>query len=121
MKQKNDEADWVEWGEGMEDLVVEYFKDLFSSPGCITKPILRSVQRRRTEKQIQQLIKEFDASKIKEAIFSIHPDKSPGPNNMNMGFYQAYWDIIGGEVTSACLRELNNGELPGDWNNTLLR
>ena len=29
MKLKNDEADWLEGGEGMEDLVVEYFKDNF--------------------------------------------------------------------------------------------
>ena len=44
----------------------------------------------------------------------MHPDKSLGPDDMNLGFYQAYWDIIGGEVTTTCLRVLNNGELPGD-------
>ena len=37
---------------------------------------------------------------------------------MNLGFYQAYWVIIGGEVTKACLRVLNNGELLADWNKT---
>ena len=69
MKLKNDENDWVEWREGMEDLVVEYFKDLFSSPDCITEPILRSVQRRVTDEQNQQLIKEFEESEIKRQFF----------------------------------------------------
>ena len=37
---------------------------------------------------------------------------------MNLEFYQAYWDIVGGQVTDACLEVLNNGLLPELWNET---
>ena len=76
--------------------------------------IIRSVHKKGTDDQNQMLTKKFKVKEIKEAMFSMNPDKSPGPDGMNPGFYQAYWDIIGGEVTEACLKVLNNKELPAD-------
>ena len=78
--------------------MVEYFKNLFATQGCTTDPILRSVHRRLTDEQNQMLTKVFEAREIKEAVFSMHPDKSPGLDCMNPGFYQAYWDVIKGEL-----------------------
>ena len=37
---------------------------------------------------------------------------------MNPGFYQSYWDVVGGDVTTACLSYLNNNLLPKDLNTT---
>ena len=51
-------------------------------------------------------------------VFSMHPDKSPGPDRMKPGFYQDYWDIVGGHVIDACLKVLNDGVLPAAWNGT---
>ena len=48
----------------------------------------------------------------------MHPDKSPGPDRRNPGFHQEYWDIVGGQVTDACLKVLNDGVLPAAWNET---
>lgn len=28
------------------------------------------------------------------AVFSIHPDKAPGPDGFSAGFYQSFWDVI---------------------------
>ena len=64
------------------------------------------------------LMNKFEAREIREAMFSMHPEKSPGLNGMNPGFYQAYWDIVGGQVTDACLGVLNNEVLPELWNET---
>lgn len=49
------------------------------------------------------LTKPFTVDEFKVAIFSMHPDKSPGPDSLNPGFYQYFWDDIGDEVfNSAC-------------------
>ena len=48
----------------------------------------------------------------------MHSDKSLGPDGMNIGFYQSYWDVVGGDITTACLSYLNNNLLPEDLNTT---
>ncbi|XP_031116020.1 uncharacterized protein LOC116019789 [Ipomoea triloba] len=46
------------------------------------------------------------------------PDKSPGPDGMNPGFYQQYWDVVGSDVTSFVLKCLNDCSFPSDLNDT---
>ena len=40
------------------------------------------------------------------------------PDGMNPGFFQSYWDIVGEDVTTACLNYLNNRSLPEELNTT---
>ena len=37
---------------------------------------------------------------------------------MNPGFFQVYWDIVGEVVTAACLKCLNDRQIPGEINAT---
>lgn len=34
-------------------------------------------------------------AEIREALFSIHPDKAPGPDGFSACFFQSNWDTIG--------------------------
>lgn len=38
------------------------------------------------------------SEEVKRAIFSMYPDKSPGPDGMSPGFFQKYWHIVGDDV-----------------------
>lgn len=51
----------------------------------------------------------FTAEEIIKALFDMHPDKSPGPDDMFAFFYQKYWSVVGQEVISASLAVLNAG------------
>lgn len=57
---------------------------------------------------------------VKDALFSMHSDKSPGPDGMNPAFYQKYWHIVGQDVTEACLNYITLRTLPAGLNDTLI-
>ena len=95
-----------------------YFADLFTSRGCDGGDIFRCVKQKVTTLQNQELIRPFKGHEIKDAIFSMHPDKSPGPDGMNPGFFQHFWDVIGEDVISSCLYYLNNQLMPTGLNTT---
>lgn len=36
----------------------------------------------------------IEEKEVKQALFHMHPDKSPGPDELSPGFYQKYWKIV---------------------------
>ncbi|XP_031095051.1 uncharacterized protein LOC115999336 [Ipomoea triloba] len=61
------------------------------------------------------LLRPFECDEVKAALFSMFPDKAPGPDGMNPGFYQHYWDVVGADVSefvvnclsTCCLNDTN--------------
>ncbi|XP_031090853.1 uncharacterized protein LOC115995843 [Ipomoea triloba] len=64
------------------------------------------------------LLRPFEMSEVKEALFSMFPDKAPGLDGMNPGFYQHYWDVVGGDVSDFVLGCLNSCSFPEGLNAT---
>lgn len=57
---------------------------------------------------------------MKQAVFSMGVDKSPGEDGLNPEFFQHFWDIIESEVSSFCISCIANRYFSEDINNTLL-
>ena len=115
---KNEQEQWFNWDNGLSNIIRSYFTDLFSSRGCEGNAVFRCVRRKVSEVQNQELTRPFEAQEIKDALFSMHPDKAPRPDGMNPGFFQNYWDVVSDDVTAACLFNLNNGVMPSGLNST---
>lgn len=64
--------------------------------------VLDCVQTHVTPEQNDQLTQEFTAEEVKGALFSMHSDKSLGPDGMNPAFYQRFWNIIGNDIVATC-------------------
>lgn len=104
----------------MRDLIGSYYEELFKTQGVEVDEVLNCVENRVSREQNDLLTEEFTDLDVKEAIFSMHPDKSPGPDGMNPAFYQRFWHIIGKDVTKACLQVLSSCTIPGSLNDTLV-
>lgn len=53
--------------------------------------IIDAVQPQITEEHNRFLLSPFTVEEVKNALFSMHPDKSLGPDDMNPAFYQKFW------------------------------
>ncbi|XP_062021002.1 uncharacterized protein LOC133737477 [Rosa rugosa] len=64
-----------------------------------------------TEEMNVELNKPYCEKEIKDALFQMHPSKSPGPDGMSPFFFQKYWSILSTDVCLGVQTFLKTGEL----------
>lgn len=69
----------------------------------------------------QTLIAPPSPLEIKEALFSIHSDKAPGPDGFSACFYQTFWDVIGEDVSRDIQAFFETGVMDARQNATHVR
>ncbi|KAH0743029.1 hypothetical protein KY290_031022 [Solanum tuberosum] len=67
-----------------------------------------------------ELIRPYTEKEVKQAMFSIDKNKSPGPDGYGSDFFQAAWGIIGKDVTKAILEFFHIGKLLKQLNATMI-
>lgn len=92
---KTNEGEWVK-GDRLDDHVVSYFSNLFSS-NLEYKSIefLSTLDRKVPKSMGLELDCDFSASEITLALKHMHPTKVLGLNGMPPLFYQKFWHIVG--------------------------
>lgn len=78
----------------------------------------REKVRQITEEQNQHFIAPVTSEEVRNAAFSMHPDKSPSHDGLNPGFFQAYWGIVGADVVRFGQVFFSTGEMPRGMNRT---
>ena len=78
-------------GEDIEKELSEYYNDLFTT----TNPdnfenILAKIPSTISGQMNEQLIKPMEEKEIRQALFSMHPNKAPGTDGMSPLFFQHY-------------------------------
>ncbi|XP_019236521.1 PREDICTED: uncharacterized protein LOC109216785 [Nicotiana attenuata] len=66
---------------------------------------------RLSEAQQQEIMQPFLEREVKQAMFQIDNNKSPGPERFGSGFYKAAWSIVGRDITEAVLEFFQNGNM----------
>ena len=105
----------------MADTIVAYFQDLFKSANPInlestTQFIYPTIR----DEMNANVMANFEAVEVQEAIKQMAPLKAPGPDGMPSVFYQNYWELLGDDVTSSVLYCLNFASLPVNLNHTFI-
>ena len=67
-----------------------------------------------------QLLKLPDFHEIKDALFSIESNKTPGSDGFGAGFFRQYWSLIGQEFTNCILEVFRNGKILKEINHTFI-
>lgn len=120
MKLQSDFGDWKS-GEQLEDLIIDYFKNLFLASSSIKNiQFLSSLKDRVIENMNRELGKEFTTDEVYQALIQMHPTKVLRPDGMSPVFFQKYWHILGESTIEPVLSALNYGDFPTDINYTFL-
>lgn len=85
---RNNQCEWCSNQHEIDNMIVKQFRELFTSSGSVGGPILDCIEKKVSQDQNLMLWVPFDATDVKDALFSMHPDKSLGPNSMNLAFYK---------------------------------
>ncbi|XP_019170430.1 PREDICTED: uncharacterized protein LOC109165997 [Ipomoea nil] len=101
-------------------VMVDYYKGLFTSqPGDVDEVVV-CLGAGITARDNAVLERAVSVEEVREAVFAMHPDKSPGPDGFGPGFFQHFWPTVGGEVTRFCQQFLETARLPARANETLI-
>ncbi|XP_031125428.1 uncharacterized protein LOC116027784 [Ipomoea triloba] len=114
-KLQDDSGVWHE-GEGFHPLILSYYENIFESSGVQDMTTFPSFPPRVSIAQNEALLLPFTAEEVKAALYSMFLDKAPGPDGMNPGFYQHFWDVVGTDVTDFVLHCLHSGSFPDSLN-----
>lgn len=116
---RNDEGEWVDM-DVMNEVIKNYYSTIFTSNSNSIAGFDELKAKTITPEQNATLMKPFSREEVKEALFSMNPDKSPGPDGVNPGFYQFYWNLIGDKLTDFCLNCLSTVSFPVGLNDTFI-
>lgn len=115
---RDNSGNWVPKGQGLHSLILNHFTNIFDANPGNSSPVLDCIPNLISQQQNAALLRTITHEEVRRAAFSMHPDKSPGPDGFNPGFYQAHWDIVGHDITTLCKNFLSSGKLPHGLNNT---
>lgn len=96
----NEDGREVDWDDGLEQLMIDYFKKLFKASDISWDEVVRCITSKVSEEQNTNLKLPIENHEVKKALFHMHPDKSPGPDGMSPGFYQKFWSIVSEDITN---------------------
>ena len=101
--------------------MIGYYNTLFttSNPTNLDEAV-ENVPTVVTVEMNNNLIREFKAEEVEQAIQQMVPSKAPGPDGMPPIFYQKYWHVVGSDVIIAVLSCLNSGGLLKSINHTFI-
>ncbi|GJR94679.1 RNA-directed DNA polymerase, eukaryota, reverse transcriptase zinc-binding domain protein, partial [Tanacetum coccineum] len=66
------------------------------------------------------MVRDISIQEVKDAIFSMGDDKSPGPDGYTAAFFKEAWNIISNDVTDAVREFFRNGTLLKEINHTII-
>lgn len=117
---KMEEGIWVEWDNGLAELMTGYFTDLFTAGQANWEKVVQYIPRSISQTQNEKLMQSITEEEVKHALFQMNPDKSPEPDGMTPGFFQKHWRIVGKDVVRMVEKFFNDGIIPFGLNVTNL-
>jgi hypothetical protein len=104
----------IEREEQIKSYITKYYKNLFGSSEAgrlsLNESLVEDIPEV-TDTESEMLVDEFSEKKIKETVFQMKHNKTPGPVGFSVEFYQVFWSLIKDDLM-AMFRDFHTGNLP---------
>ncbi|XP_020249299.1 uncharacterized protein LOC109826691 [Asparagus officinalis] len=116
----NSSGERITEADNITNELTSFFKNLMGTAVVTTKPDINIIKNGYCLNDVQASCLAAPVSKdeIRNAVFSLSDNKSPGPDGFSVSFYKSTWQIIGEEVTNAIEEFFKSGKLLGAINAT---
>jgi hypothetical protein len=81
-------------------------------------PVIETIRHSVNNDDNTMLTAPFTKEEFRVAVFSMHPDKCPGPDGYNPGFYQHFWSLCSDDIFKDCCYWLDSGQFPSALSTT---
>lgn len=89
---------WRETKQEVQEVVEKYFLNLFTIGNMEGNLTGNEIVKQVSSMENESLIAKATVEEVKAAVFSMHPDKSPGSDELNPAFFQSFWNIVRNDV-----------------------
>ncbi|GJY39026.1 hypothetical protein Tco_0425390 [Tanacetum coccineum] len=107
--------------EKVADAFISHYEVFLGQPGITNDMDTNNLfQTRLTVDDALNVVRVISDQEVKEAIFSMGNDKSPGPDGYTVAFFKEAWDTVGSDVTYVVREFFVNGRLLKEINHTII-
>nr|XP_027088506.1 uncharacterized protein LOC113709853 [Coffea arabica] len=120
-KLQREDGSWTENEEEVVSEISDYFQKLFTcGDRRDMSEVLEGIPCSITHEMNAKLTKPIEKKEIKNALFSMQPEKAPGQDGMPPLFFQRFWNILKGDIIPAILSFFNTGHMLKSINHTVI-
>ncbi|XP_071939813.1 uncharacterized protein [Coffea arabica] len=118
---KKGDGTWCDSEQEVANEIQGYFQELFTSsnPQQI-ESTLRDIPLVITDQMNEMLVRPVSELEVRNAVFSLQPNKAPGPDGMTAAFFQHYWNVIKADLINAISSFFHSGQLLKAINETII-
>ena len=95
-----------------------YFEHLFAANVGVHEPVLDLMSQCVSMDGNIMLTSPITKEELRQALFQMQPDKSPGPDGFNPTFYQRFWHVCGDDIFQAATSWLDRDYFPSNLTET---
>eukprot|EP00253_Pinus_taeda_P012579 PITA_12579 len=106
----------------IKEAATNHFKNLLTEDKSEEdySALLQQIAKEVTQETNSRLVREVEEEEVQKSIWSLHPDKAPGPDGFLISFYREYWQMIKKDLLKMIRWVLRKGKLGGFANSTYL-
>uniref|UniRef100_A0A803QQJ5 Reverse transcriptase n=1 Tax=Cannabis sativa TaxID=3483 RepID=A0A803QQJ5_CANSA len=111
-KLQNATGVWCDWDIGLSEVIKEYFDELYCASPVNFATVIDNIGPSVSIQQNIDLLSAVTEEEVKNALFQMQPEKSPGPDGMTPRFFQKCLHIVKEDMVSLVMANRLKAVLP---------